>query len=356
MVAVEQAYIYKLRFNGPAHFGEDSSGLERSLEYIHSDTLFSAICYGWAAMFGSDSLLEKLLEPSADLGNEPPLRLSSAFIYRGNRYYLPKPKLELSELNKGLLKGRPVVQHAFDEAEFIPSEIWSNWVRGKRLFSNPSQTLDGLLGYAAAYETKLVARNFIPRESSLAPGSNNPPRRNTTPYFCKAVTYEPKTSGLYFFVHFNRPSLQPYFESVLDYLKDNGLGGERSSGYGRFIWKQVRRAGEAVRATEILGAPTANVKGYVTLSLTTPDGFSLDNWRYSLIARRGFPTAIGSVPGNSPRRNLLMLSEGSSLKVKVDDPEPKGMCLPVTDSDKTPKLYRSGLAFAWPHAVAYADK
>jgi CRISPR/Cas system CSM-associated protein Csm4 (group 5 of RAMP superfamily) len=83
---------YLLRFRGPLHVAERGVGIEETAEFVHSDTLFSALCsvvrLGWG-----ESELQRLLAPFR--AGDPPFLLSSAFPFAGSVRFLPKPHLAL---------------------------------------------------------------------------------------------------------------------------------------------------------------------------------------------------------------------------------------------------------------------
>ncbi len=338
--------IYKLTFLSPAHFGEDSSGLDRSIEFVHSDTLFSAVCYSWAFLFGSAALEQELIKPGLN-ENTPTLLLSSAFIFTKATYYLPSPMLELTEQDKARLKDIPELAKAFKESRFLPDYLWRRLASGKELFDNPPQALEELKAYKKSYKMHEQPRNYIPRYSG-----------ETTPYYCSSVTY-PKGHGLYFLARFQSEAIKKKFETCLAYLQDSGLGGERSSGYGRFKWE----IDEKKNLLNLLNNAQSEVTaGYILLSLASPaslptqnEGKFLKDWRYELIWRRGFALPLDRVgQGETRKKNLLMLTEGSTL---ANLTQPKGKLHNVTNDDRKNghSIYRSGLAYTWPYIASKVE-
>lgn len=345
--------IYCLSFCAPAHFGEDSSGLERTQEFVHSDTLYSAICYTWAKLFGPADLKAKLLEPTRDINNVPPLVLSSAFVYTTETFYLPKPRLQLSDGDFKQLENQPAMAKAFKDTSFVPYHMWKDWVSGYSFLDYVDKNTKTLKAYSDCFKKAAITRNYQRR---------NP--HNTTPYFCQVVTFA-KDSGLYFIARFNNPDLQPSFEKVLEQLGEDGLGGERSSGYGVFARNKDRET--QINLESLLGTPVNNPKGFITLSLASPDSLlgyndeaadsddstpQLKGWDYELVRRRGYPSPLGSRYGQRPRQSLVLLREGSVYRGAHS---PRGRLWNVTplsgqsrDSrDENQPNYRSGLALTW---------
>ena len=65
----------KLKPKADFHLGDKEAVLEKTSDYIHSDTLFSAICNAYRLLYGNERLQEvlKLFED-----REPPFLISSA--------------------------------------------------------------------------------------------------------------------------------------------------------------------------------------------------------------------------------------------------------------------------------------
>ena len=78
----------KLNPKADFHLGDKEAVLEKTSDYIHSDTLFSAICNVYRLLYGNEELQEvlKLFED-----REPPFLISSAFLYAGKILTFPLP-------------------------------------------------------------------------------------------------------------------------------------------------------------------------------------------------------------------------------------------------------------------------
>jgi CRISPR-associated protein Csm4 len=101
---------------------------------------------------------------------------------------------------------------------------------------------------------------------------------------------------------------------VLDVLADEGIGGERSAGYGQFT-SQI----EPVPDQDWPGYSGAD-GGMLTLSLVHPTyaeaGQLARSW-YSLTTRRGWVGTPGALAVR--RADVVMLSEGSLLPTSPDE-------------------------------------
>jgi CRISPR-associated protein Csm4 len=80
--------VCKLRPKSHFHLGEKETVLEKTSDYIHSDTLFSAICNAYRLLYGNEKL-ETMLEGFKR--QEPPFLISSAFMYVNDILTLPLP-------------------------------------------------------------------------------------------------------------------------------------------------------------------------------------------------------------------------------------------------------------------------
>ncbi|MGB9716727.1 MAG: type III-A CRISPR-associated RAMP protein Csm4, partial [Thermodesulfovibrionales bacterium] len=82
-----KVYIYKLKFNGPTHFGDTGIDLEYVSEWVNSDTLFSALANALSSIEGSKAVKEFI----NSFHENPPFLISSLFLYSKDNCFLPKP-------------------------------------------------------------------------------------------------------------------------------------------------------------------------------------------------------------------------------------------------------------------------
>lgn len=345
--------LIKLDFGrSPAHFGELGIGIEETSERVRSDTLFSAWITVYARLFDSasvTSLLEQFISEST-----PPFRLSSTFVYREVNgqtiYYLPRPvklpnhyphgnDLEFAKTFKGL--------------KFLPLKIWQRWYQGEGFTESDRQQLiaktkkdesgfkdeeldkAGTFDYSKAFETHKMPKVAIDRTT-----------RATNFYHTGFVQFrweEQKKSGLYFLL--KMPQLNPDLESdlkaALEFLGEEGLGGERSSGAGRFTVKHLDKL-----PNEWQAVVNAEGKQYSLISTFWDSSLEtnlLDQASYELQERGGWITSPFS--GRQQRRKTIrMFLEGS-----VFSSVPVGKLVDVTpDGFKAHRIYRSGVALSLP--------
>lgn len=80
---------FRLAMRAPLHIGEAGIGLEESLPFVPSDTIFSALVITWLEMGERDAVNE--LETI--FADTPALFLSSTMPYVGDIRLLPRPML-----------------------------------------------------------------------------------------------------------------------------------------------------------------------------------------------------------------------------------------------------------------------
>lgn len=342
--------LIKLDFGrNTAHFGELGIGMEETSERVYSDTLFSAWMSSYARLFGADDVKQLLDQfPCEENKKTPPFVLSSTFIYSKNEaeyiYYLPKPL--------AFPKGYPVGEDlkftkTYKKLKYLPLKIWRKWYQtGGFTNSDELELIEhtlkgqdksgclykaGTFSYGETYKTHRVPKVAIDRITHA-----------TNIYHTGFVQYQwesPKQSGLYFLIRFpeENPELQQKLKASLRLLGEEGIGGERSSGAGRFevewcelpdLWKQI-------------DFNLSEKKHHSLISLFWEQPLLCTPISYSIIERGGWVSSGGQ---QIRRKKVRMLGEGS-----VFSEIPKGQLADVTpDKFNTHKVYRSGISLSLP--------
>lgn len=351
----------------PVHFGEVGIGLEETSERIRSDTLFSAWVSSYARLLGKKAVTDLLdsFRQSPDNPSErpeaPPFRVSSTFIYQKQDeadyiYYLPKLIQQPREYPANDLK----FAKTYRKLSYLPLSVWRRWYQGegfdpvenaKEIEShskNPEEAVGilssaGTFKYNQAFKKQTVPKVSIDRTT-----------RATNFYHTGFVQFAP-SAGLYFLIEFPNENVQleQELKAALELLGEEGLGGERSSGAGRFqisywddlpdIWQSVIDAD----GTQY-GLISLFWENPVPPALLDP---SLDKpAQYALQARGGWIASPFS--GRQLRRKMIqMFTEGS-----VFPQAPQGVLADVTpnefkisDTEYRPHpIYRSGISFSLP--------
>ncbi|MDF5729191.1 MAG: type III-A CRISPR-associated RAMP protein Csm4, partial [Rhizonema sp. PD38] len=236
--------LVKLNFGrSPAHFGELRIGIEETSERVRSDTLFSAWISTYARLFGKvavEDLLKQFLK-------QPPVRISSTFIYREHKnhtvYYLPRPLNFPINYPKNDLE----FFKTYKKLSYLPLGVWQRWYQGEGFIEGDREELiaetkgksEGDLRQAGTFDYKKAMEI-----SQLPKIAVDRVTRATNLYHTGVVQFHweqnghgiKSLSGLYFLLQFSKEEekLADNLQAALHLLGEEGLGGERSSGAGRF--------------------------------------------------------------------------------------------------------------------------
>lgn len=364
---------YQLRFPGGLHIGTRGVDLEESGLGIPSDTLFSAIVDAWSRTGGD---VAEFIKPFLADDFDPPFLLTSAFPRAGNVRFYPLPveveKLftkdiaeafgdDLGEIRfcsepifQRARKGRMLDEFLFeqDERKLAPmglalqnGELWLTRAEAHQLqpaFGSGNRTEDELraLRYQRVWESTRVPRVTVNRIDQVS-----------TIFHAGRLAFA-EGCGLWFGIQWRKPDRQigerTYEQAVrdcLEILSGEGLGGERTTGYGAF----VHEVSEQVDFDEPKpGELVFLLSRYSPLGDTAALTHAQASYRLAPVAgwfrRQGLAA--------QRRKRLMLVAEGSLV---VPNKIPAGRVLDVApDFIKPEAIYRSGLALAvrWeaPHA------
>ena len=217
--------IYRMIPVSPFHIGVKEGSLEKTMYYIHSDTLFGGICSAYRLLYGRDEL-ESLLE---EFKESPPFMISSAFPYVDDIYFLPIPRsINLTKyVDKEYIK-------RFKKIEFVSKQMLEDFIKndfsldvdnilqGKFLVNNEERERLEKNNIKRIWFDKEVPRVSIDRINS-----------SSNIYYFGEIYYN-KGCGLYFLVDFIKKDYSNKLEAAIRLLGDEGIGGDRSYGRGLF--------------------------------------------------------------------------------------------------------------------------
>jgi CRISPR-associated protein Csm4 len=344
--------LIKLDFErNPVHFGELGIGMEESSERAYSDTLFSAWVSSYARLFPNDveQLFARFPQEERSPSLEPPFRLSSTFIYHGETYYLPRPiKRPKSYPNDDLAFAKE-----FKKLNYLPLSVWQRWYQEDGFITTGTdsdraelelkvkqpKTFGALeaaktFNYSKAFESQRIPKVSLDRTT-----------RASNFYHVGFVKFQPD-AGLYFLIHFPKtdPTLETQLASALSLLGEDGIGGEKSSGAGRFTatWHDLDE-----QWSNVVNFKESNFYSLISLLWERPFATEcLQGANYALRERSGW--IVSPVSGQQARRQAVqMFTEGSVF------PQPiSGMLANVTPQTfKVHPIYRSGIALSLPIKV-----
>ncbi|MDT8898615.1 type III-A CRISPR-associated RAMP protein Csm4 [Thermanaerothrix sp. 4228-RoL] len=371
---------YHLAFKSGLHVGQGAESLEETLGHLPADTLFAALVQTWRHL-GED--VEAWLQPFTQEPPNPPFRLTSGFPFAGQVRFYPMP-VDLSSLfstqtlrdarygkrlkrirylSEGLVR-KAQAGESLDAYLFPPGED-EEPDRGVALQGGTLWLLrDEIEGLPESLRnlkngTKRPPRalRFLPiwQEQEVPRVTVNRINQGSTIYHSARVVFAPGC-GLWFGVEWLRPneelrpnlSFKAAFEHVLHTLEQQGLGGERTSGYGAFTVTQTEditlASPEPGQCGLLLSRYHPRTQEEIAASLQKGDS------AISLVAVGGWLHSMGQAAQR--RKRVWLIGEGS-LVTWAEQPVLGNLCdvRPEYHSQTFPHpVYRYGLALAitWP--------
>lgn len=360
---------YALTFPGGLHAGRDPSDLTASGWTIPSDTLYSALLVAQARQ-GGDT--HALIESFRGDPRQVPFRVTSAFPRAGNLRFFPMPS-DLTRVisSEAIRKTGKSVRRI----RYLSEALLRRALNGENLdrYLFPENPIDepkhGTALQGGAYWLTVEEIDALPEAFHLAKGKRHALRRlklvaemqvprvtvdrvnsGSTLYHAGKTVFA-GGCGLWLGVQPRDLAARHMFESAMANLAHDGLGGERSAGYGHFQFEPNQAE------TVTLGrAPAPNecmylLARYIPRPDELPGALTSPQCAYTLTSVGGWFQA-----GDSPaqrRKKILMLAEGSLAAPGEIAP---GAVVDVTPEYQPPApalphpIYRFGLATgpAWP--------
>ena len=265
--------LYKLRFKTPVHFGGESgsSSLVSSETVFKSDSFFSALCMEAA----NAGLLNELLAAA----REGKLLLSDLLPFAGEEYYLPKPFL----LFKGEKKKNTGTDmkngKLFKKLSFVPVSGFNDYMAsfsGGAAF-DAEKALAGIDALGSTAVRTQVALTGM--DKSL-------------PYHIGVFSFAPDC-GLYLIAGTADDDAALLLENLVHALSFTGIGGKKSSGFGKFETDDVIELDEPYhenleKIAAMLGTSGCSMTLNTSLPLDSELETALDGAAYSLVRRGGF--------------------------------------------------------------------
>ena len=250
---IRTAYRLNPKPGSGLHLGREGLDQETSAESFPSDSFFSALIATLVTV-DPDVVTEFMAQwPQGDPVSEPPFRLSSLFPIAGDLPLLPMPRLRANlgnEQRTGIakaLKQLAYVSPAILERLLTgaPLDAWlpedggpakkglmlqdgKVWISREEveLLPPPWQKFgDKKLHDTPIWKVQPVPRVAVDRVT------------NRSNIFQVGRTVFAEGCGLWMLADINREGA--LLEKLLDVISDEGIGGERSSGYGTFHWRRI---------------------------------------------------------------------------------------------------------------------
>ena len=283
--------VYRLTFNAGVHFGKGR--LEDTDYTFCADTLFSSMCI--EAVRDSEDRLNKLVA-NVKNGN---LIISDGLPYIDDSYYIPKPMCDIKNKDDETA-GNSVIKKLYKNTKFIPADMLQEYINGE--FSSD-----------IAEEFSTFGKKYIKVSASI--NGND----ETVPYRVGQFFYN-ENNGLYVIAGYKNDDVLVEFEQLLKLVGLSGIGGERSSGMGRFTFEKVLEEDYQYSLQELMTMLNVKADTYMTLSLSLPKENELENVlesaRYKIIKRSGF-VASSKFP-DKRKKDLYVLSAGACVASKYE--------------------------------------
>lgn len=299
-----QYNVFLLKFLTPVHFGDTAGGggLDKISLTCSADTFFSALCT--EAAVAKPALLKELLKETS-AGR---LVFSSLFPYylQANEdveLYLPRPLYTPARAPKKL--------SSFAETKELATKLKklkkASYVRASKI----GQLIDPKEESATLELPEFAA--------PLTAGRVNLRLDEPLPYYVSSYVFAPR-SGLYFVCGTEENNLADLLEELLTDLGCSGIGGKRSSGYGKFEladnkW-EISDGGGFYDDDNALAAMLTDTAAPIQMCIApfcpSPDETgAIKEGSYKLTKRGAFTACAGeNIKGNS----IYMLTEGSCFK------------------------------------------
>jgi CRISPR-associated protein Csm4 len=297
--------LVRLKFKSAFRIGGGETTQDDEFQGIlHSDTLFSALMNEWVRLFPDDEF-DKLV---ADI----PFKLSSAFPYYINEYYLPTP-IGTGKLYMEKLRDAPFLE-LYD---FLDLANGNDKGILKKELNNPVDDMMFSL---------TVPRVSIDRISAA------------TNIFESSGWFFKDGGGLYFLVELIDETISDKFALCMRLLGQSGLGADRSIGCGLFE-SEIENIDAGGPWTDLFGKRDGEKTAHCALSLICPSKEEAkEALSYRLLTRKGWIFSRSSTV-QMKRRACKMLAEGSLLRKPIN-----GGVASVTPMDFIDhRVYRYGI-------------
>lgn len=321
--------IFTLKFLAPIHFGDTAQGglLDKFSLGCSADTLFSALCNEAAVI--DENLANKLIK-KVDAGK---LAFSSLFPYwqdeEETRFYLPKPLLHTEE--------------KIQEAKSYPEikQLATKMKKQKKTAYVRASQMKALL--QTAKQGRLLEMDEPEFAVPLIAGKVNLRESEPLPYYVGSYVFSER-SGLYLICRAEEEGEIEFLEKLLQSLGYSGIGGKRSSGYGKFEVAEDKRElfddGDADKSALALMLYDNISEQQMCIAPICPqkqDVETVKSGYYKLLKRGGF-VCSHELGDNIKCNSVYMLAEGSCLNKRL-----KGNLVEQVIEGLPHKLYRNGM-------------
>lgn len=279
-------YKLKIAFSSPVRIGSPGMDDQNVRHSIGADQFFSWISLGWIKLFGLGDYKNDVLNPFLD--NDNPWIHSDLF----PENYFPSPFVKNDSSDDVISKK--------DRTGWLTNDGFIKILKGK------SPAKEDYKNPITEHAIQMAHTNAFTADESQ-------------PFITTALTSkkdEPVLSMTGFF-DLHKEGLEPKINKVLEFMKDEGFGANRTSGLGRI---------EEVKLEEYKpNFPSIdNPKRYITLCDFYPasdDEIKLlsndTDFAYKLVSKAGWIYDENGNPTDMRKQKIFLFSCGSSMKEKI---------------------------------------
>lgn len=362
---------YHLSFRGGFRVGTRGVNLEEAGPKLPSDTLFSALVDA-ARRSGEDA--GAFVERFRD---DPPCLLTSGFPRAGSLRFYPLPLSLIGSLPESvrqrrgkklkavryisegvlilLLQGRPPSDLLFPErpedapttgAALQNGEFW--------MLVGEVDKLPAAMQFRGDKARALV-RQQVWSKTNVNRVTVSRITQQSQIYVVGRVSFAPEC-GLWFGLAVREQGIQRQLDSLLARLQDDGLGGERTSGYGTFL---MERQAAIMLPDGVPSGLSMLLSRYHPNDEEISVALAHQDAAYELVSVAGWLRSPDGAPQR--RKEVVMLEAGSVVALPH---APAGQIVDVTPEFDNPtgalphRVYRNGygLAIAWPSGAKGAAR
>ncbi|WP_329886063.1 type III-A CRISPR-associated RAMP protein Csm4 [Pseudoramibacter faecis] len=280
--------LIQFRFSTGVHFGDQR--LENGRSAFGADTLFSALFI--EALKRDAACAEALLTAV----REDRLNFSNGMPLMGERYYLPKPFMHIESKAEA---GDSSVKKAYKKMTYVAMDCFDAFLKGE-------------MPLERTRDLEALGHFNMKTQVSLQNG-NDPAQKEPEPYRVKQFYFD-DDNGLYALVRTAGEAERRLMAELLTSLSFVGIGGRRSSGLGKFTWREAPLPRSIARRLE------ADGPWHMTLSNALPeDGELTDALKgasYKLVRRGGFVASASYAKEQLRKRDLYVFAAGSCFKTR----------------------------------------
>jgi len=313
--------IIKMCNLSPIHIGTGREDYDTSAGELHSDTLSAAL----VAMGVQTGILDNVETFMSSF------RISSAFPFWRDTYFLPKPLGRLNVVIDNLQEHE--YRKRLKKVKYVEASLWQQLANGKTLHIG-SEQVSGQFLMSEGVDLGEISKSYVSERVAVSRSGET----DASPFFFDWHYYD-NNAGLYCLLDAD-DTLMDCIVKLFEVLGENGIGTDKSVGGGKFDVEQSY--------LEITDAPDANATMLLSLYIPTEQEFEFlfdGTPRYTLLQRGGF-MAGSSVEKlkHLRKKTIYAFGVGSTFQTTKNSSGKVADLAPEWNDPEMHPVYRSGKA------------